>query len=938
MEKIFKISSENKYQKNYNIQIISSPIKSGNNENILNNFLKDRYNPHQLKKRPNIQINQKSNDSKTDSIFGNHYFEKSNKYYNINLKNDSQFYENYFISIASTLSRKNKNKNTFDKNKKFTILNPFRERSTSPSNKSLVIPKKESQISFLKNSKFFNININSLKSNNNSFITEESDKKIKRNKTLYIRKHFSKDKYLKKKIKLEHNQTINQSNLNKNQKANIEYDEIAHHYYKSNIKSIPRSNSSFTIRNKNIQNNKNRNMNTNNINSNVNIYNFEMQYSNTPNNFLKNSKFYNPYLKNYLPNTLNNEIDLNNINNLISIINNKSINNNSNNTTIIKLCPDEEEDNENGKMENHLFEQSAIIIQSVFRGCLIRSQINNLLKAFKAIEFLELFFKYKFWKYFKNILMSVRSNYINNDIDSKMSISSISCISALFNSNKNNVLKTFNSKLLCKEKSESFYIINQINNKYLDTFQNINNTEFGKNKTLIWNKKKIHKNNFNSNIINQKLTSKNMIDYDKIDLSISNIREKNLKILLIKKINSTKLYLLKNFMKFYFKGILFNMKEKNIKNKNKFENKLNNDKIKIEKLKLIIEKKGQKPIKILYNFFYKFYFRCLLRFMENNRYYMIYGGRLKDINSNPLFIYESNKILKKNNTIENNNQVRNMKITLEKIRILRKILYKKRTIKKDEIKFYFYKFHLKGIIHYMKKELKKRMIIKILSLENIKRENGLIKNKKNNNKNGDNGIEFKRIKMLKRLIYKNNKLYINICKNVFDKWNLRTKIFSIIAIDKEKKKKRRIKKRNNKKLGTNNILNNPNNNNSPNKINTNNNINNISNINKKINNNSSCSNSTINLDNKINKIIHTNFIIDHKNFVISSNNIKIDYYKLNKFINKIYGVITKKFYFFSLVFNKNRFNKKIDENLEEKDKNNDDIDFFIDDSSDGSIY
>lgn len=35
--------------------------------------------------------------------------------------------------------------------------------------------------------------------------------------------------------------------------------------------------------------------NTNNINSNVNIFNFGMQYSNSPHYFIRNSKMFNPY-------------------------------------------------------------------------------------------------------------------------------------------------------------------------------------------------------------------------------------------------------------------------------------------------------------------------------------------------------------------------------------------------------------------------------------------------------------------------------------------------------------------------------------------------------------------------------------------------------------------------------------------------------------------
>ena len=52
-----------------------------------------------------------------------------------------------------------------------------------------------------------------------------------------------------------------------------------------------------------------------------------------------------------------------------------------------------------------------------------------------------------------------------------------------------------------------------------------------------------------------------------------------------------------------------------------------------------------------------------------------------------------------------------------------------------------------------------------------------------------------------------------------------------------------------------------------------------------------------------------------------------DYFKLTKFINKINGVITKKFYLFKYMINKNKKEEEIKNNI------NNDVDFFMDDSS-----
>ena len=90
--------------------------------------------------------------------------------------------------------------------------------------------------------------------------------------------------------------------------------------------------------------------NTNNINSNVNIFNFGMQYNNAPNYLIRNSKLFNPYFNDFLAYN-NPKIDFH---------------------------------------ENHdvSVEESAILIQSAFRGCFIRYQINNRLKDMTKSEHL----------------------------------------------------------------------------------------------------------------------------------------------------------------------------------------------------------------------------------------------------------------------------------------------------------------------------------------------------------------------------------------------------------------------------------------------------------------------------------------------------------------------------------------------------------------------
>ena len=885
MEKISRIS--NKQYRNYNLETLLTPLKLKQNkfkENFMNSFLQDS-NQAQNKTRPNIPPTQKTKCSISDTRNFNHFIDRNKKYNINNKKNKNQRYVNNFIPLSPLSGDKTKQRNN-DKNKKYTILNPFKERSSS-STKSILVPSNENQISIV------NLEtINKNRSNNVSYINDLSDKKLKRNNTVYIKKHFSKDKKVVNKY-ISGNY-YNKSGINLNNK-NWNKDDYRS---KPKRKNILRYNSSNTMR-KQSKTNPTQENNTNNINSNVNIFNFDMQYNNSPNYIIKNSKMYNPCFNNYLPSTLNNNNEINNLQNLITIRNKKYKNafNENYNDTIIKLDHEEEEEEE--KIEKQLFHQSAIMIQSAFRGCIIRAQINNMLKAYKGIEYLDYFFRMKFWKYFRNLLIYMKSNIINNDMDSKMSISSISCISALFNTNKNFSAKSFNSKQLHQEIRESFCIINHNNNnnnnnnnndKYLDTFKNINMNDNKKNKVLIWNKKKIYKNNTSSNIINQK---------------VNNNKEKCLKMIVIKNINRSRLLLLKYFMKFYFNGILNKNEKQNGKKVDDYSNK-DIDKLKNEKLKNIIEKKERKPKLILYNFFFKFYFRGILKLMENNSYCLANGGRLHDIS----FIYSKNSNIKE----------KNLKLTLKKIIILKKIILKPRKLGKEAIRKYFYKFHLYGIISFMKKELNKRIISKKLSI--------LEEEKKINKDGNDKEMKNLRIKILKRAIYNKDRIHKSICKNVFDKWDLKTRIFSIIAIDKEKKKKRRIKKRNNKKLGSNS---NNNQNNNSNSILVNNNKNNIS---QKISNIFVNSNSKKNINQDKKGINQNNFIVEHRESVIFSNKIKInDYFKIDKFIRKVYSILTYKFHFFSLI--KSKYQKKNGENNDDKLKN-DDIDFFIEDSDEQS--
>jgi hypothetical protein len=452
MEKIFKLSKLTKYPNNYNFESIRTPIKINQNkcrENILNSFLEEIQSQTKPKNKYNIPINQKQKDSETEKIKYNQFMERKSKYNNKtnNKKDDNNNYLNKFTPNLMFSAHKTKNKNNKNENnRKYKILNPFKERNSS-SSKSILIPTNENQISIVKNNEL--INPKKINIGNNSFIFESNEnKKLKRNNTVYIKKNISKEKNLK-------------DNGDYFEVRKKTHKKIDTNFCEFNKKIIPRANSSAIIRSK--EKSISHSNNTHNINSNVNIFNFDMNYNNTPNYFIKDSKMYNPCFNNYLPNNLGSENNYN-----LKSIKNYNLKNSFHESynSFVKMENSEERNiNNDNKMEEHIFEQSATIIQSVYRGCIIRFQINNLLKAYKGIDVLTRFFKNYFWIIFKNNLQ-LKTNIFSNEIDSKMSISSISCLSALFNSNnKNFIFKSFNSKSF-KQVRESFFILNQPSNNY----------------------------------------------------------------------------------------------------------------------------------------------------------------------------------------------------------------------------------------------------------------------------------------------------------------------------------------------------------------------------------------------------------------------------------------------------------------------------------------
>ena len=827
----------------YNIENLSTPLKTNklkNKEIILNSFLQETYNQKKSKAKANLLYEKMIGEPKSNQMYLNIIEKKEKKLdkkkINSNNNRDKLLTKND-IPLTSYYKKKMKNKIDIQDNlSNYQVVNTFLNRNNS--NKSSVFPSNENQMSFLINSK-------NLEQKNG--IKNSEEKKIRRHKTVYIKKNLSVERNIK---------------TNKIIYKNISQDD---RYFHSNKKLEQKYCTPSTMRKRDKNNSKENN--TNNINSNVNIFNFGMQYNNAPNYLIRNSKLFNPYFNDFLA------------------YNNPKINFHENHDVIL--------------------EESAILIQSAFRGCFIRYQINNRLKAYKIYEILASFFKNKIWKILKKKLLLYKIFF---------ELNGFSALEIDNNKRKSNI---YNQKFL-KESKEAFFILKRNNIKnfsyeenYLGSYENKNNIDDNKNKKLIWNKKMANKNNpIISNIINQKLFSKNIkkLKVDKKENSLTKEKEKYLKILVTKKIDKSRLTLLKYFLRFYYNGILYNDEKHK---KNKFvEINTNIKNLKLEKLKKIIEIKSACHFAILFKYFSKFKFKCILNYIQIHQHLTFNGGRLINIEENSFIIYE---FAKNKNMLNNNEFNRNIRTILNKIKKLRKIIYDKKETNNEIIKKYFHKFRMAGIRHYMQIALKKKLIIKVMMLKATE-ENFIMKKENRNN------VENQKIKKLNKLILKYNNYYLNSCKSIFDRWNLRTKIFSMITKDKEKKKKRRIKKRYNKKLAAN--INNINNNNTniPHMTDINNTNNNI--------NFSYNSNIKMNLKDSKNKLNNQKYDVDHPDSIIFVDDMKItDYFKLTKFINKINGVITKKFYLFKYMINKNKKEEEIKNNI------NNDVDFFMDDSS-----
>ena len=443
---------------------------------------------------------------------------------------------------------------------------------------------------------------------------------------------------------------------------------------------------------------------------------------------------------------------------------------------------------EKKEIKEKVFEQSAIMIQSYFRGYIVKNKFETFLYNFKNyninFEYLIKIFtsfldrrinlieeKKKFFNYLLLFLQTqnfFRNNsFINFKSCKTFKLTNLPSSPA---SEKERHVNHFVDLFLHKEIGERFNIIKQnkekeIEQKYKEELEGVNskmNKLIEENNKLkdINNKNKYQESKFKELSLDNKKKDNiiNIITNDNQNLArkLKIIKDKYNKLEIHKQDNliynsDNSLYirnkeLLKQYRNLY---LLFLIHKKNAyllyilrKTFNKFRsivtsiknNKNKHDLLKLQKLKSLINNKTIKEYNIAKNKFKQFYFKGII----NNK-----------------------EILNKDNILK---------------KILTNFVINKEKSNKAIMKSYFNKFYYKG---------------KICSL--IEENNKYIKDK-----NKENNEKIKNI--IISIDHRKDKHNFLIVRDCFDKWNLFSKILGMKAITDEKKRKKRQKQRMKKKI------------------------------------------------------------------------------------------------------------------------------------------
>ena len=615
------------------------------------------------------------------------------------------------------------------------------------------------------------------------------------------------------------NQNYKNPNPNYSGKTNIK----SYKYYSQNknlcCKSVDKKVSRNSMNNKN-------NMNMNKCNSpnmqqdefknidNISTLNSPSvpSYSSIIDDNLNNSKNYVWIKKNIKNNKFNNNIDNNylynyykkpNINkdniinqNLINFANDiTNINSSLYNTEI--YYPDCLNNDIKIYEEKNLVDHYATLIQSVFRGYLIKRKFDILYYNYKyyynkGIEILELILDYffkksinlieekqKFFIYLKS-LRKVRAvtTKNKNKINTKpKSYKNFKMFGTQFSPNNiNNRIKThknYHEILLHKEIGERFNIVNQNNNekdiekRYKDKLDGIN---IKLNKLL------------KENNILKDINQKNIIKESKYREMSKDNKKKDDIINIITNDNKTLAKKLKIIQDKFNELQIQNQDYINYNSDSEQYNKEQNidlfEEYRYLFLELLIYKINEKNyLSVLRKYFNKFRLNAFkLKSMDKTNE-ILKKQKLKNIlcnSKNKKNLYFQKKFIQFNyKSIINKKELENRNNKLKYILI--NIIKNKEKAIKLYLRENFYKFYYKGIICGIKKEKHKRMIV-------VKKEN------------------YKKIKdFLTALQKRRDRNIINIKREYFIKWHLYTKVLALKDLINDKRRKKRQKKKLKKK-------------------------------------------------------------------------------------------------------------------------------------------
>ena len=412
------------------------------------------------------------------------------------------------------------------------------------------------------------------------------------------------------------------------------------------------------------------------------------------------------------------------------------------------------------------YNNAAILIQSIFRGYLIKIKLYNNVNLYvcckRGIDILEkLIYKKKkyYWKIYKNII----SNMIYDKLlNSKISLN---ILKEYLRSKKNNSKEKKNASFH-KELGDSFNIV-------VDRKQKENNEKKLKCKLndVMKENKELKDQLVDNKDIEEKM--KNLIDENKKNQNINAI---------IMKDNQQLAKKLKD-MQDYRNSNLFVENQPSVdltqKQQIQIDELIKNNEICLDKLKKyllhkIVNKKNNDNISIIKEYFNKYkkvVEKIKIKSLKKNMYLKIcinnIGNKMKIIKQKCFWdlYYESIILNNEKKTTNTLKKEKLKKLVNNKVKYIQNILNKK-----------FFKYY-SNVINYNNKDTQK--------LEEKKQE----EDKK-----------LSKTRLLKKIFKKYESNIILIYKVFLEKWNLKSKIMGMRAAARDKKKKRKLKKKNNKLL------------------------------------------------------------------------------------------------------------------------------------------